>query len=153
MAVIEARVTGTGQELCDQLGCPRRSRRDQRHGGGGEEEGGPVDARGGGTMIAPSDADSEPQSPPLRPLITVLLSLIAPGAGHLYTGRLFKGLALWLAGTVFGWLALLGGLAATFAGMVVLLVAAPTRSAWRFPPPLTHDERPAHGSVGADGSP
>jgi hypothetical protein len=26
MAVIEARVTGTGQELCDHLGCPRRSR-------------------------------------------------------------------------------------------------------------------------------
>jgi signal peptidase I len=80
-------------------------------------------------MVTPSDIDSERQSPPPRPLIAVLLSLFIPGAGHLYAGRLLKGVALWLAGTVFGWLALLGGLASTFPGMVVLLVAALAYSA------------------------
>lgn len=75
-------------------------------------------------MIAPSDSDSERQVPRPRPLVAVVLSLFVPGAGHLYAGRVLKGVALWLAGTVLVWLALLGGLASTFAGMVVLLVAA-----------------------------
>lgn len=53
--------------------------------------------------------------------IAILLSLLAPGAGHLYAGRLGKGLTLWLVGTAGVWAALLGGLASTFMGLVVLL--------------------------------
>jgi len=75
-------------------------------------------------MIAPDDATSAPKPQRLRPLIAALLSLILPGAGHLYAGRVVKGLVLWLAGSALAWLALFGGVASTFTGMVLLLVAA-----------------------------
>jgi signal peptidase I len=75
-------------------------------------------------MIAPDDATSAPEPSRRRPLVAVLLSLIVPGAGHLYAGRVVKGLVLWLAGSALTWLALVLGVASTFTGMALLLVAA-----------------------------
>jgi signal peptidase I len=74
-------------------------------------------------MLAPDDASAAPKPSRPRPLIAALLSLAVPGAGHLYAGRVVKGLVLWLVGPVLAWLALLGGVASTFTGMVLLLVA------------------------------
>lgn len=77
-------------------------------------------------MIAPEDAAAAPRPSRPRPWIAALLSLVAPGAGHLYAGRVVKGLAFWVAGSAVLWLVLFGGVASTFTGVVLLLVAALT---------------------------
>lgn len=58
-----------------------------------------------------------------RPVVAVLVSLVAPGAGHVYAGRFGLGLALGIAGPVVSWVALLAGLGASFLGVVLWVFA------------------------------
>lgn len=58
----------------------------------------------------------------LKALIAGLVSLIAPGTGHIYAGRPRKGLSLWMLGTALPLVAVFAGAMATFAGTVLILV-------------------------------
>ena len=59
-----------------------------------------------------------------RPLVAVLLSLLAPGLGHVYCGRFGKGLLLYFIGTILGVPGLLGilpmGLGYPIVGMIAI---------------------------------
>jgi len=72
-------------------------------------------------MIAADSAEGSRATSRPRPLLAHLLSLLAPGAGHVYAGRPGKGVALWLAGSAVAWLGLAGGAFSTFSGMIVML--------------------------------
>lgn len=69
-------------------------------------------------------APATPERAKPRPWIAVVLSLLIPGVGHLYAGRVVKGFALWTLGYAVTVLTPVAGLFVTFAGFVVWL-------AWR----------------------
>ena len=66
-------------------------------------------------------APATPERAKPRPWIAVVLSLLIPGAGHLYAGRVVKGFALWTLGYAVTVLTQVAGLLVTFAGFVVWL--------------------------------
>lgn len=80
--------------------------------------------------VSAAAASAVADSRPLNPIIAVILSLILPGAGHMYKGQMGAGLS-WLFAYVLAWIWYFAGGGTILGGVIIVLVIACAISAAR----------------------